>query len=75
MKIFAYGLSLFVFLSLVAPQPAHAYLDPGTGSVILQVLVAGALGAAFTIKLWWRNSLDFIKRLLGKKSDSGSSGV
>jgi hypothetical protein len=48
--------TLFVLLlaTAVFPSAAHAYLDPGTGSVILQVLVAGVLGALFTIKSWWR---------------------
>jgi len=32
---------------------AHAYLDPGTGSVILQVLLGGLAGLAVAIKLFW----------------------
>lgn len=30
-----------------------AYLDPGTGSIILQALIAGVMGAMFAIKLFW----------------------
>lgn len=37
---------------LCAP-PAHAYLDPGTGSFIFQILAASFLGAMATIKIWW----------------------
>jgi hypothetical protein len=29
------------------------YVDPQAGSIIFQVLVAGLLGAAFTVKRWW----------------------
>ena len=38
-----------------------AYLDPGTGSMVLQVLLASLLGCAMTIKLFWHK----IKRFLG----------
>ncbi len=33
---------------------AYAYLDPGTGSYVLQIVIAAAAGAAFTLKLFWR---------------------
>lgn len=31
-----------------------AYVDPLSGSVILQVLAAGILGGAFAVKRFWR---------------------
>jgi hypothetical protein len=37
----------------IVPVEAHAYLDPGTGSLILQGLMAAFFAAAFTFKLWW----------------------
>ena len=30
------------------------YLDPGSGSVILQALVGGFAALAVTVKLWWK---------------------
>ena len=30
-----------------------AYLDPGTGSFILQVLIGGAFGSLFALKHYW----------------------
>lgn len=38
---------------------AHAYLDPGTGSMLLQLLVGGAAGAAVLGKLVWRRLSSF----------------
>ena len=32
---------------------AYAYLDPGTGSLVLQLLIGGILGALVTIKMYW----------------------
>jgi hypothetical protein len=42
-----------------------AYLDPGSGSFIIQLLLAGGLGAAFLIKTYWRK----IKSLFNKNKD------
>jgi hypothetical protein len=38
---------------------AHAYLDPGTGSMILQVLLGGVAGLALVGKLYWHKLLLF----------------
>ncbi len=40
--------------------PALAYLDPGTGSMILQVLLGGAAGLALAGKLYWHRFLTAI---------------
>lgn len=39
-----------------------AYLDPGSGSFLIQLLLAGGLGAAFIVKTYWRK----IKSLFNK---------
>jgi len=44
-------------LLLSFQQPAHAYIDPGTGSLILQGLVALFVGAAFTLKTFFREKV------------------
>jgi len=33
---------------------AHAYLDPGTGSILLQSLLAGVAGAVAVVSLYWQ---------------------
>jgi hypothetical protein len=35
------------------PFDAHAYLDPGTGSFVLQAVVASVMGAVFLTKTYW----------------------
>jgi hypothetical protein len=37
--------------------PAHAYLDAGTGSMILQVLLGGVAGLVLVGKLYWHRLL------------------
>jgi len=47
-------------------EDAHAYIDPSTGSYILQILLAGLLGALFTLKIFWRNFKGFFGRLFAR---------
>jgi hypothetical protein len=42
-------------------DPVAGYLDPGSGSVILQVLLGGLAGIAVTLKLFGRRILDFFR--------------
>jgi hypothetical protein len=44
-----------VCLLVAAEAPLHAYLDPGAGSMLVQVLLGGAAALGVIIKLFWRN--------------------
>jgi len=57
----------FALLVAALPTTAHAYLDPGTGSMALQVIVAGVLGALFTFKSYVRAIVSSVGRLFGKQ--------
>ena len=39
-----------------------AYLDPGTGSVLLQAIVGGVAAAAVTARLYWRRLTRVFRR-------------
>jgi hypothetical protein len=39
---------------------AFGYLDPGTGSLILQSIVGGVAAAVVFGKFWWRRVLEFL---------------
>jgi hypothetical protein len=43
------------------------YLDPGSGSMILQAVVGGAAAAAVVGKLYWRRFLQILR--IRKKND------
>jgi hypothetical protein len=61
---------LFVtVLLLISVPPAYAYLDPGTGSYIFQLLIAGIVGFAFLLKVFWGR----IKRFLGRGISQSSN--
>ena len=38
-----------------------AYLDPGSGSVLLQALLGGVAAIAITGKLWWHRLLTLLR--------------
>ena len=37
----------------VAPNSAYAYLDPGTGSILLQGAIAGIAGILLAVRTYW----------------------
>ncbi len=65
----AYGTLLFLLLSLVEPSAAFAYLDPGSGSMLLQLVLGGLAGLAVIAKLYWHRLLG----LFGMNSDQEQS--
>jgi len=59
---------------LITPQMLHAYLDPGTGSYIFQLIIAALLGGLFAIKIFWKRIKTFLKNLFSKgKSEKSKS--
>lgn len=61
-----------LLLSVVFIRTAHAYLDPGTGSYIVQIIIATMIGSSFAIKLVWKNISTFLKGMFSKKRDEYS---
>jgi uncharacterized integral membrane protein len=55
-KLFSSGLALAGAMVALMLWPATAqaqYLDPGAGSILLQVIIAAVVGVAATLKLYW----------------------
>jgi hypothetical protein len=59
LAIFAIYLSIATF---VFPSTGHAYLDPGTGSIILQAIVGSIAAAGAVLGVYWQK----VKGLFGK---------
>ena len=49
--------SLVFFYFCFYTNTAHAYLDPGSGSIILQALIASLAAGAVFIKIYWHKLL------------------
>jgi hypothetical protein len=60
-------LALLALISFAAgTAPAYAYLDPGTGSMLLQAILGGIAGVVIAGKLYWGKIRDWISRLSGR---------
>jgi len=66
-------LLLLVLPLLLLPSVAQAYLDPGTGSYVVQLLIGTLLGGLFALGVFWRRVVASFKRLFKRRSsDDGS---
>ena len=62
---------IFTLICVLGWTPdAQAYFDPGTGSMVLQLLMASVLGFIFTLKSYWGKFKCFVKDLADKNSSS-----
>ena len=57
---------LSVFLLPLSSQDIHAYLDLGTGSLVIQVLIGFFVGGLFLLKVFWGKVKAFVKGIFSK---------
>lgn len=56
--------ALLVLLALFAlPAPASAYIDPISGSIMIQVIAASILAGTFTLKRFWAHVRERARRV------------
>lgn len=58
---------LILFVSLIVPQQVEAYLDPGTGSQIFQMILASIVVIGFFVKSFFRQIKFFLIKIFKKK--------
>jgi len=51
-----------VYFGVVAVPAAQAYIDPGSGSFIFQILIGGLLAAGVALKTFWGRIASFFSR-------------
>ncbi len=66
-------LVVLCFWLLVIPA-AEAYVDPGTGSYVFQVVIGVFLGAAVAVKVFWRRIWGFITRKPARSTSGQTAG-
>ncbi len=57
-----------VVFELASPPGVYAYIDPGSGSYVVQVVLAAILGGLFAVKIYWNKIKEFVSKLFPKKS-------
>jgi len=66
MARFIIYLNLFLLIYASIQAPAYAYIDPGTGTIILQALIGGIVAGGAAVSLYWRKLKSFFSK---KKKD------
>jgi len=57
---------------LLYSVPSHAYLDPGTGSIILQSILAGVAVAMGVLRIYWHRFKAFVSNRTGASRQTKS---
>ena len=65
------SLCLLALLALAAGGRAEAYIDPATGSMVLQMVIAGVVGALFALKLFWQRIVRAVSGLFRRSPQPG----
>jgi O-antigen/teichoic acid export membrane protein len=59
-------ISIFI-ITFMFWSNAYAYLDPASGGIILQLIIAGITGSIAYILFYYRKFKDFLKNIFKKK--------
>jgi hypothetical protein len=62
-------LIILSLLGLFCTQPAYAYLDPGSGSYFLQMIIAFLLTSLYVIKIYWHKIKNFLAKLFKRNEN------
>lgn len=58
---------LVLALTAIGTPDAYAYIDPGSGSLLLQMLIASIIGGLFYLRGLTAKVRDFFRRLLAPR--------
>jgi hypothetical protein len=61
---------LYIFTLIVFPTKAFAYLDPGTGSIILQAILGFIAATIASVSIYWTKFKSLISKLFNKKKEN-----
>ena len=60
-------LILALYFSIFYSNVSFAYLDPGTGSIIFQTIIALFVAGLTTISIWWQKVKNIFYKIFKKK--------
>ena len=69
-----FAIMLSVLVVFIFARDVCAYIDPGTGSYLLQFVIAGVVGSAFAVKIFWKSINAFIGKMLSKNKGAADDG-
>jgi hypothetical protein len=65
----AVRIGFLVVAGLSMTSPAYAYLDPGTGSMLLSAVIGVAAAVGLAVKMFWYRLVGLLR---GKRTGAGS---
>lgn len=66
MRFILLGIVIYLFF---LPKPAHAYLDPGSGSYILQMVIGVFITLSFVFQTSLKRLIIFIKKIIFRRDE------
>ena len=60
---------LFIILLLVTQVNAYAYIDPGTGGIILQAIIGFIAAGIGIVSLYWQKFKEKLKKIFKSKKN------
>ncbi len=61
-------ITLFISITFFHPLDAYAYIDLGSGTILIQMLFAGLLGLLFTLKTYFKKIREIIINIIRKSN-------
>tara|TARA_B000000532_G_scaffold240302_1_gene231013 strand:- start:491 stop:706 length:216 start_codon:yes stop_codon:yes gene_type:complete len=61
---------LYILVLIIFPTKAFAYLDPGTGSIILQAILGFVAATVASVSIYWAKFKSLISKLFNKKKEN-----
>lgn len=65
---------LVTLFFLLSTMPAYAYLDPGTGQMLIQGLIAALVGGMVVLRTYWAKLRSMFQKSSGKEEPKGPHG-
>ncbi len=69
------NIAVLIIISTLLPRYVFAYLDPGSGSYIIQILIASAASILFAIKGQLARIIHFLRRKTNDKSNKKKENI
>jgi hypothetical protein len=70
-----FAVATVVLMSPILLQLAYGYLDPGTGSYMLQLIIGGLMGGLLTVGLFWKRIVAAVKRIFARRNSDAGHGT
>jgi hypothetical protein len=69
MGLFLSAMITAILWGISTPKLILAYLDPGSGSYFLQLLIASLMGGLFALGVFRKKVIEYFKRIFSSKSN------